>query len=141
MSFALEHVSIRCRDMEASIEFYRRFLDAEVLFRRRLPDGKRITYLGLGEGMLELMELGDAEEAQDPQTHLGVHHIGLKVDDLDATYRALKEKGAQFLGEPFEPTAGIKLVFMKEPNGAIIELAQRDPEVFRQATEIGVVEW
>jgi catechol 2,3-dioxygenase-like lactoylglutathione lyase family enzyme len=127
--------------MEASIDFYRRMFGAEVLLRRRPGDGKRITYLKLGEGMLELMELGPAEEAPDPMSHYGVHHIGLKVDDLDTVYQDLKGKGADFLGEPFEPIPGIKLVFLREPNGAVIELAQRDPRVFEEAFAQGTVDW
>jgi catechol 2,3-dioxygenase-like lactoylglutathione lyase family enzyme len=127
--------------MEASIDFFQRFLGAEVLFRRNLPDGKRITYLRLREGILELMDMGPARELPDPGSFYGVHHVGIKVDDLEATYRDLKEKGAEFVGEPFEPIPGIKLVFLKEPNGAMVELAQRDPAVFEKAARMGTVEW
>jgi hypothetical protein len=45
------------------------------------------------------------------------------------------------LGEPFEPTPGIRLVFLREPNGAAIELVYRDPKVFRDAIAKGAVNW
>jgi len=70
-----------------------------------------------------------------------VHHIGIKVEDFESAYRDLKAKGANFVGEPFEPTPGIRLAFLKDPNGAVIELAKRDPEVFKNALAKGEVNW
>ena len=70
-----------------------------------------------------------------------MHHIGIKVEDFESAYRDLKAKGANFVGEPFEPTPGIRLAFLKDPNGAVIELAKRDPEVFKNALAKGEVNW
>src|SRR4030042_2911889 len=128
MSYTIEHVSIRCRDLESSIEFFRRMFDAKVILRRTPGEGRRIVFLRIGDSMLELMEMGSASEPVDPLPYYGVHHIGIKVEDFESAYRDLKAKGAHFLGEPFEPTPGIRLALLQEPNGAGIELVQGDPE-------------
>ena len=141
MSFSIEHVTIRCRDIEASIDYYRRMFGAQVILRRNLADSKRIVFLRIGESMLELMDMGPASEPVDPREHYGVHHFGIKTDDFESVYRDLKGKGADFLGEPVEPTPGIRLAFLREPNGAVIELAQRDPKVFQEAMNKGTVSW
>jgi catechol 2,3-dioxygenase-like lactoylglutathione lyase family enzyme len=141
MPFSIEHVSIRCRDMEGSIDFYRRMFDARVILRRNLSDSRRIAFLHIGDTMLELMYMGSAKESVDSREHYGIHHIGIKTDDFESAYRDLKAKGADFLGEPFEPTPGIRLVFLRDPNGAVIELAQRDPKVFQDAVRQGSVNW
>lgn len=141
MSYSIEHVSIQCRDLESSVDYFRRMFDAEVILRRRLDESRRITFLRMGDTMLELMEMGPASEPAEPMKHYGVHHIGIKTDDFESAYRDLQAKGADFLGEPFEPTPGIHLVFLREPNGAVIELAQRDPEVFQDALAKGSVNW
>jgi catechol 2,3-dioxygenase-like lactoylglutathione lyase family enzyme len=141
MPFSIEHVTIRCRDMEASIDFYRRMFSAQVILRRNLADSKKIAFLRIGDTMLELMYMGPAAEPVDPREHYGVHHIGIQTDDFDATYRDLKAKGAEFLGEPFDPTPGIRLAFLREPNGAVIELVKRDPKVFQDALKKGTVNW
>ncbi len=141
MAFSIEHVSIRVRDMDASIEYYRRMFGSQVILRRNLAGGKKIAFLRIGDSMLELMGFGPANEPIDAREHYGVHHIGIKTDNFDATYKDLKVKGAEFLGEPFEPTPGIRLVFMRELNGAVIELAQRDPKVFQAAVKQGTVNW
>ncbi len=141
MSYAIEHISIQCRDLETSVDYFRRMFDAEVILRRRLDESRRIIFLRIGDSMLELMEVGPASEPVEPMKHYGVHHIGIKTDDFESAYRDLQAKGADFLGEPFEPTPGIRLVFLREPNGAVIELAQRDPEVFKDALTKGTVNW
>jgi methylmalonyl-CoA epimerase len=141
MAFSIEHVTIRCRDLETSIDFFRQMFGAEVMLRRKLDESRRIVYLRIGDSMLELMHMGPASEPVDPREHYGVHHIGIKVDDFDAAYQDLRAKGADFIGEPFEPTPGIRLVFLREPNGALIELAQRDPKVFGDAMAKGTVNW
>lgn len=53
----------------------------------------------------------------------------------------LQAKGAEFIGEPFEPAPGIRLAFLREPNGSVLELAQRDPKVFEDALAKGTVNW
>ena len=141
MSFTIEHVSIRCRDLEASIDFYQRMFDAKVILRRIPGVGRRIVFLWIGESMLELMEMGSPSEAVDPLNYLGVHHVGIKAEDFEAAYRDLKAKGAIFVGEPLEPTPGIRLAFIREPNGAVIELVQRDPKVFQNAIAKGDANW
>jgi catechol 2,3-dioxygenase-like lactoylglutathione lyase family enzyme len=141
MSYTIEHVSIRCRNIETSVEFYKRMFDAKVILRRTPGEGRRIVFLRIGDSMLELMEMGSASEPVDALAHFGVHHIGIKVEDFESAYRDLKAKGANFVGEPFEPTPGIRLAFLKDPNGAVIELAKRDPEVFKNALAKGEVNW
>ena len=141
MSFSIEHVSIRCRDIDKSVDYFERMFGAEVMLRRQLDESRRIVYLRIGDSMLELMEMGPASDPVDPREHYGVHHIGIKVDDFESAYRDLQTKGADFIGEPFEPTPGIRLVFLREPNGAIIELAKRDPQVFGDAMAKGTVNW
>ncbi len=141
MNYAIEHATIRCRDLAESIQFYRRMFHAQVLFRRNLPGGKTIVYLRLGDSMLELMDFGAAREIGDPRDYYGVHHIGIKTSDFDASYRDLKGQGVQFLVEPFSPVPGIRLAFVKDPNGAVLEIAERDPKVFEAATHEASVNW
>lgn len=141
MSYTIEHVSIRCRDLESSIDFFRRMFDAKVILRRTPGAGRRIVFLRIGDSMLELMEMGSPSEPADPLNHLGVHHIGIKAEDFEAAYRDLKAKGATFVGEPLEPTPGIRLAFLREPNGAVIELVQRDSKVFQKALAKGDANW
>ncbi len=141
MTYTIEHATIRCRNLEESIQFYQHTFQADVLFRRNLPGGKTIVYLRLGDSMLELMDFGVARDAGDPREFYGVHHIGIKTTDFETSCRDLKAKGVQFLVEPFSPVPGIRLAFVKDPNGAVLEIAERDPEVFDAAIRKASVDW
>lgn len=141
MPYCIEHVSIRCQNLESSIAYFKKMFDAEVMLKREVSPSKRIVFLRLGDSMLELMEMGPASEPAEPMKHFGFHHIGIKTDDFESAYKDLKAKGADFLGEPFEPTPGIRLVFLREPSGTVIELAYRDPAVFQEAVRKGLVNW
>ena len=141
MQYAIEHVSIRCRNMDASIEYYQKMFGAQVMLRRNLPNSKQIVYLQIGDTMLELMDFGPAAEPVDPREHYGVYPHRHQNRRFRSAYRDLKAKGADFLGEPFEPTPGIRLVFLREPNGAVIELAMRDSKSFQAAIRQGTVTW
>ena len=57
MSFSIEHVAIRCRDIESSIDYFTRMFDAEIMFRRQLDQGKQIVFMHIGDSMLELMDI------------------------------------------------------------------------------------
>lgn len=141
MPFSIEHVTVRVRDMEASVAFYQRMFDAKVMLRRNISESRKIVFLKIGDSMLELMHMGPAGEPGDPRERYGVHHIGIQTDDFPGAYQSLKAKGAEFLGEAFQPTPGINLVFLKDPNGAVIELAYRDPKVLQEAVHKGTVTW
>ena len=141
MSYAIEHVAIRCRDLEKSVDYFQKMFDAEIMLRRQLDESRKLVFLRLGDSMLELMDMGPGSEAMDAMEHYGVHHIGIKVDDFESAYRDLRAKGADFIAEPFDPTPGIRLAFLREPNGAVIELAYRDPRVFQDAIAKGSVNW
>jgi catechol 2,3-dioxygenase-like lactoylglutathione lyase family enzyme len=57
------------------------------------------------------------------QNHFGYHHVGLRVEDLEAVHKDLSEKGYCFTVPPFE--AGYaKAAFFKGPDDILIELIQ-----------------
>jgi methylmalonyl-CoA epimerase len=57
----------------------------------------------------------------------GLHHLALKVDDLQASVERLKASGAQLLNEPREGAGGHLYVFVhpQSTGGVLLELIQR----------------
>lgn len=62
-----------------------------------------------------------------PMNQLGLTHLALRVDDLDATVRELEAARIDVRGETAVelPAAGGKAVFVSDPDGTLIELVQR----------------
>jgi len=68
----------------------------------------------------------DGEEITGDKASLtyGYHHIGLKVEDLDACYAELKGQHFTFTTPPTATPTGGKMAFFQGPDNIIIELVQ-----------------
>jgi catechol 2,3-dioxygenase-like lactoylglutathione lyase family enzyme len=53
----------------------------------------------------------------------GFDHIGVAVDDVDATYRELTSRGFSFVVPPRD-LPGLRIAFFKGPEDITIELVQ-----------------
>ena len=52
MSYSIGHLSIQCRDLETSVDYFRCMFAAEVILRRKLDESRRIAFLRMGDSML-----------------------------------------------------------------------------------------
>jgi catechol 2,3-dioxygenase-like lactoylglutathione lyase family enzyme len=54
-----------------------------------------------------------------------LEHIGLTVDDVDAAVEELRGKGAEIAIGPLTRNPGLRLAFIRGPEGIKIEIVQR----------------
>jgi catechol 2,3-dioxygenase-like lactoylglutathione lyase family enzyme len=71
---------------------------------------------------------GDGVNAAPTTPYQGLDHFGLSVSGIDAIAADLKKKGVEFTQEPHSPRPGIKICFLRGPQGISIELLDRDPK-------------
>ncbi len=57
----------------------------------------------------------------------GLDHFGLAVSGIDEIAADLKSKGVEFTKEPTTVRPGVRICFIKAPEGVSIELLDRDP--------------
>lgn len=124
MIYELNHVGIVIKDLEKSAAFYEDVLGARVVARNFIPSNQTdVAYVQIAGGMIELLH----RRRPSPGDVFGITHIGFMTDDLDADYRALVESGCESLVEPRVAGTGIgRLGFLRDPNGARVELLQRE---------------
>ena len=60
-----------------------------------------------------------------PPRHYGLEHIGLTVDDVDAACEELRARGAEIAIGPLTRSPGLRLAFVRGPEGIMVELVQR----------------
>jgi catechol 2,3-dioxygenase-like lactoylglutathione lyase family enzyme len=128
-----DHVALRVPDYESVVRFYveqLRFVVDREWSQDDLP-GLRLCYLRLGGFCLEVIGGGRPEpqasvdEVPDHLRSVGLVHVCLHVDDLDAAVAALRDKGVELFAEPFElPQARRRLAFVRDPAGTLVELAE-----------------
>lgn len=132
----LHHIGLSVGDLDAAIAWYGGALGYESTFVAETPT-MRVSMGRLGDGTgLELLErVGSASGAQgrEPDEALltrGYGHIALEVDDLDATVALLVARRARVVWAPrASPEPGVRMAFVHDPEGNLIELLARDAAV------------
>ena len=135
------HVGLGVSNLEQSLKFYRDVMGMEVLMEMSVTDDRiarvigihgarcRIVHLKLGDGILELFEYSNPigiNKAKDiRQCDYGLIHIGFEVNEFHKHVEQFKEIGFQFLGETVEFRPGVWVVYLRGPDGEVIELRQR----------------
>ena len=124
--YSWDHVHLRSPDPEATAQWFERMLGAEVI-RSTVQGAPRIDLkLGGANIFIAPVKNGDGVNAPPTTPYQGLDHFGLSVTGLDAIVADLKKKGVQFTMEPNTPRPGIRICFLRGPQGISIELLERD---------------
>ena len=124
MIYELNHFGIVVKDLQKSLDFYQGVLGARIVYKGFIPPTKTdVIYLLISGGLIELL----APAEPRPDTQFGITHIAFMSNDLDADYARLTGLGYAGLVAPKVAGSGVgRLAFLSDPNGARIELIQRD---------------
>jgi catechol 2,3-dioxygenase-like lactoylglutathione lyase family enzyme len=127
-TFTWDHIHLRTPDQEATAQWFERIFGAQVIRSTQL--GKPRIDMKLGGANIFLAEVkpGDGVNAAPTTPYQGLDHFGLAVSGIDAIAADLKKKGVEFIKEPHSPRPGIKICFLRGPQGISIELLDRDPK-------------
>ncbi len=125
VTMKLNHIHIRCQDMQKAEDCYVKVLGGQVIKRDSVP-GMPIVRIQLGGQIIALSppREGIQVEPLSGNNRWGVWQIALEVDDVNAAYEELRSRGAIFKGEPVEQVPGVKIAFMEAPDGVEIELLE-----------------
>jgi len=110
------HIALRVTDYARARQFYTEVLELPVV--GQIP-GKEIEFLGIGGTTIELMGGADPESLAKPQA--GLIHLAFEVEDVDATYRELRDRGVTFTVEP-KSVGDLRVAFFVDPDGNELEL-------------------
>ena len=118
MQFRFAHNNFNVKDLDVSLEFYKKALDLKEVRRITPEDGSFIiVYLsdGVSEHNLELTWLRDWDRAYN----LGDNefHLALVVDDFEAAHKRHKDMGCICFENP-----AMGIYFIEDPDGYWIEI-------------------
>ena len=140
-----DHTCFTVIDMQKTLAFYRDLLGFEVVnerpevtnsyFRKIVGFPDSVVYavdlkIPGTEHHLELFQYKHPQGTPQNLTpnNPGSSHIAYLVDDLQAFYPKLKAAGVEFISEPIYldegPNTGGWGLYIKDPNGIVIELFQ-----------------
>jgi len=99
----------------------------ESAWRRHYPRSEpHDVKLGGANVFIAKVEPGDGVNSPPVTPYQGLDHFGLTVKDIDAVAAEIKAKGVEFTREPTTIRPGVRICFIRGPQGISIELLERD---------------
>jgi catechol 2,3-dioxygenase-like lactoylglutathione lyase family enzyme len=117
-----DHVHLRSPDPEAAATWLQNILGGEII---RAP-GRIDVKLGGANVFISPVTAGDGVNTPPLTPYQGLDHFGLTVKDIDAVAAEIKAKGVEFTKEPTTIRPGVRICFIRGPQGISIELLERD---------------
>ncbi|MBR0939152.1 VOC family protein [Bradyrhizobium jicamae] len=117
-----DHIHLRSPDPEATANWLHDILGAEII---RGP-GRIDVQLGGAKVFIAEVATGDGVNPAPVTPYQGLDHFGLTVKDIDTVAAEIKAKGVEFTKEPTTIRPGVRICFIRGPQGISIELLERD---------------
>src|SRR5688572_14413563 len=122
MKVTLDHIGIAVKDLEAALRFYGDALGLEIEPPEDVPSQKvQARFVPVGQSSLELLVATSPDspiakfiEKRGP----GLHHITLRVDDIQAALARLKARGTNLIDDQPRAGAAGALVAFLHPSSA-----------------------
>jgi len=119
----ISNVILNSTDVSRSVDFYTRFLEAEVVGDVTASH----AVLDLVTATLELRAVAAGESTWVPDDlQLGFRHVGFKIDRVDPRAEVLKAGGVPFHLDPLNAEGGVRICFFYDPDGTLLELVEGD---------------
>lgn len=127
----IDHVGIAVESLQSAEPLFRALLGQEPDGREEVEsEGVRVSFFGRGAGRIELLEPTGPDSAV--ARHLdrrgpGVHHLCLRVDDLERALGRSERAGAEVIPPRVRAGAGGRRVAFLHPRstgGVLVELAE-----------------
>lgn len=116
----IDHIALNVADLKRSVEFYERHFGFKKYFGHTASGGVEITYLKLGDTVLELVNRSEGAPVG--------FHFCLETDNFDDAVTQLRNKGMELTRAPHSTPArvpreeGWRRVVFRGPDGEQIEL-------------------
>jgi len=128
----IDHIGIAVTDIEKARKVYEDILNSTNLWNERIEEqGVEVAAYRVGNTKIELLQplSQDSPVGKFLQKRgEGLHHIALRVDDIDKALEDLREKGIELIDRVARSGAhGARIAFIhpKETNGVLYELVER----------------
>ena len=128
----IDHIGIAVSNLQESLSFWETSLGIELHGIEEVAEQKvRTAFLPIDDMEIELLEPTSAESSVAKfieKRGEGLHHIAIRVDDIEVALAELKAKGIQLIDEtPRNGAGGVRIAFVhpRATHGVLLELCER----------------
>ncbi len=152
----IHHTGITVSDLDRSAAFYGELFGFQEVLRSDYAGEEVAQLLGVKEASITVLMLGaensilelvkyhtppSAAPSETPNNTLGVLHVCIAVEDIDAALARAVEHGATATAPPSSPidvgpAAGGRFAYLRGPDGETVELIQLGPGITLKALGI-----
>ena len=125
----LDHVGVAVPDLDAALKLWKAVLGEEPVIEDVEGQKVRTATFPSGIELLAPLSAGSPVSGFLDKLGAGIHHVTLRVQDLDAELKRLKDAGVRLINEEPVPGAGgcrIAFVHPKATGGVLLELAEHE---------------
>ena len=129
----IEHIGIAVKSLEEAVRHYEHALGLTAgNFEQIDEQGVRVAMLPIGESRIELLEptVDDSPIARFLRKRgEGLHHIAVRVDNIEASLERMKRAGAQLIdASPQRGAHNTRIAFVhpSSMNGVLLELVEHE---------------
>jgi glyoxylase I family protein len=116
----LEHTAIASPDTRKLAQWY-----VDHLGFRKVAEQDGGFFVRAANGTLLELIPAEGSRAETKMRDPGIRHLAILVTDFDRAHASLREKGVNFMGDPFV-NLGNRLVFFTDCDGNLVHLIQRE---------------
>ncbi|MFA7621003.1 MAG: methylmalonyl-CoA epimerase [Aminobacteriaceae bacterium] len=128
----VDHIGIAVKSIDEALKFWQDSLGIKCTGVEEVAEQRvKTAFLPLGDTEVELLE---ATSDESPVAKFiekkgeGIHHIAIRVENLEKALEAMKEKGIRLIDEvPRYGAGGARIAFVhpKGTGGVLLELSER----------------
>lgn len=128
----VDHIGVAVKDLQRALAFWEKTLGIPCTGVEEVAEQKvRTAFLPVGDTEIELLEPTSDESPVAKfieKKGEGIHHIALRVENIEAALEDLKAQGVQLIdGVPRYGAGGARIAFVhpKATGGVLLELSER----------------
>ena len=128
----VDHIGIAVKSIDDALAFWQSALGVKCTGVEEVEEQKvKTAFLPIGDTEIELLE---ATSDESPVAKFiekkgeGIHHLAIRVENLEAALAELKQKGIRLIDEtPRYVAGGAKIAFVhpKSTGGILLEISER----------------
>ena len=129
MTLRPHHIGISVANLDRSLDWYGKHFGFKERSRTVLDSGLKIVYISNGWFEIEVFEQPDSQALPEVDREVGssfavqgYKHFAFEVEDVDAYWTQLVEKGLTQVAEPkTNEDLGVRYCFISDPDGILLE--------------------